>query len=111
MISLHDCKINDSSYNKSLNDLKFKTLSRNKPKNMAIHVETIGSQQVAVRRALKSILPQLDKDFHGIELRLVPILSFKIDDIMAALLKHSQICINIKTHEIEGINNIDIEYP
>ena len=97
IISLHDCKINDGSYNKSLNDLKFKTISLNKPKNMAIHVETIGSQQVVVRRELKIILPQLDKDLYAIELSLVLILSFKTDEIISTLLKqvaikHSQIC-------------------
>ena len=112
MISLHSCKINDGSYNKSLNDLKFKTISRNKPKNMAIHVEIIGSQQVAVRRGLKIILPQLDKDLHGIELHLVPILSLKTDEIMESrskqvAIKYSQIFSNIKTYEIEGITNID----
>ena len=79
---------------------------------MAIHIETISSQQVAVRRALKIILLQLDKDLYGIELRLVPIISLKKDEIMAARLKkveikHSQICSNIKTYEIEGIKNID----
>ena len=42
---------------------------------MAIHVETIGPQKYAVRRALTAVLPKLDKDMCGIELRLVPVLT------------------------------------
>ena len=38
-MSLQSCKINDGSCNRAENDLKFKTLSRNIPKNMEIHVE------------------------------------------------------------------------
>ena len=58
------------------------------------------------------MLPKLDKDLHGIELHLVPILTYKTDENMAARLKHvaikhSQISSNIKTCEIEGINNVD----
>ena len=112
MISLQACKISDGSYNKAANDLKFKVLSRNKPKNMAVHVENIGPQQDSVRRVLKIILPQFYKDLYGIERRLVPILSCKKDKNMAARLKHiaikhSQMSSNIKTHEIKGINSID----
>ena len=58
------------------------------------------------------MLSKLDKDLHGIELRLVPILTYKIDENVAARLnhvaiKHSQVSSNIKTNEIEGINNVD----
>ena len=89
-----------------------KTLSRTIPKNMAMNVETISPQQNAVRRSLKIILPKLEKDLYDIELHLVPILTYKTDENMAARLKHisikhSQISRNIKTHEIEGVNNID----
>ena len=42
---------------------------------MAMHVETIGPQQNSVRRALKIMLPKLDKDLYRIELRLVQILT------------------------------------
>ena len=45
MISLQAYKINDGSYNKVTNDLKFKVLSQNEEKNMAVHVETLISQQ------------------------------------------------------------------
>ena len=41
-LSLQASKINDGSYNKDANDLKFKMLSRTKPTSRAIHVETIG---------------------------------------------------------------------
>ena len=63
MISLQVWKINDGSYNKAANDFKFKVISRNKPKNMAVHVETIGPQQDSSRRALNVMLSQLDKGF------------------------------------------------
>ena len=87
IISLQACKINDSSYIKSANDLKFKVLSRNKPKTMVVHVETVSPQQDLLRRAPKIMLPRLDKDLHDIELRLVLILSYKTDENMAARLK------------------------
>ena len=79
---------------------------------MMVHVETICPQQDSVRRVLKIILLQLNKYLYGIELRLVPILSCKTDENIGARLKHvaikhSQVSSNIKTHEIEGINNID----
>ena len=79
---------------------------------MATHVETIGPQQVLVRRALKSILPKIDKNSYGIKLRLVPTLTFKTDDNMTARLKkvaikHSHIVSNIKQYELDCINNID----
>ena len=65
-ISLQACKINDGSYNKAANDLKFKVLSRNKPKNIAVHVETIGLQQDSFRRLLRIMLPKVDKHLYGI---------------------------------------------
>ena len=73
-------------------------------------------QQDSVRRALTAVLPKLDKDLHGIELRLVPIIAYKIYENMAARLKHvaikhSQITSNTKAYEIEGINNIDHPLP
>ena len=72
---------------KAANDLKFKVISRNKPKNMAVHVETISLQHDSVRRALKITPHQLDKDLHSIGLRLVPMLSCKTDENMEARLK------------------------
>ena len=79
---------------------------------MSVHVEAIGPQQCSLRRALKIMLPKLDKDLYKIELRLVQILSYKTDENMTARLKqiaikYSQISSNVKTYEIEGINNID----
>ena len=108
--SLQASKINDGSYNKDASDLKFKMLFRTKPTSRATHVEVIGPQQNVVRRALKSVLTKLDKDLRGIELLLVSILTSKTDENMEASLKHvaikhSQIFSNIKTCEIECINN------
>ena len=40
-LSLQGSKIYDGNYNRDANDLQFRILSRNTPKNMAIHVETI----------------------------------------------------------------------
>ena len=62
------------------------------------------------------MLPKLDKYLHVIELRLVPIIAYKIDENMAARLKHveikhSQITSNTKAYEIEGINNKDNLLP
>ena len=112
MLSLQACKINNGSYNKATNDLKFKVLSRKKPKNMTVHVETISPRQDSVRRVLKIILAQIDKDLHSIELCLVSILSCKTDETMTSslkqlVIKHSHISSYIKTYEIEGINKID----
>ena len=52
-------------------------ISRNKQTNMAVHVEIIFLQQECTRRTLKQILPSGDKDLHGIDLRLVPVLTYK----------------------------------
>ena len=57
---------------------------------MAIHIETIGPQKVSVRKDLKYILPKIDKNRYGIELRLVPILTLKTDDNMTIRLKKQQ---------------------
>ena len=115
-LSLQGAKIYDGNFDRDNKELKFKILSRTPPKNMAIHVETIGPQQDSVCRALSTILPKLDKDLHGLELRLVAILTYKTDDNLAARLKrvaikHSHITSNAKTYELEGINNIDHPLP
>ena len=83
---------------------------------MAVHVETTGPQQDSVRRSLNVILPHIDKDLCGIELRLVLILSYTTDEVTEACLKqvaikNSHFSRNIKTHEIEVINNIDYLIP
>ena len=49
-------------------------------KNMAANFETIGLQKYSVRRVLKYMLPLIDKDTCGIELRLVTILTYITDD-------------------------------
>ena len=57
MACLRACEINDGSCSKAANDLKFKVLSRNKPKTVTFHVESIGTQQGSVRRVPKISLP------------------------------------------------------
>lgn len=42
---------------------------------MGVHIETIGSQNDLVRRALTSILPKLDKHLYGVESRFIPALN------------------------------------
>ena len=79
---------------------------------MEVHVETIVPQHDSVRKELKIMILQLDKDLCGIAFRLVPILSHKADENMEARLKHiaikhSQTPSNIKTHKIKSINNIE----
>ena len=54
---------------------------------MAAHVETIEFQKDPVRRVLKSMLLHIDKDMHGIEIRVVSVLPYLIDENMAARLK------------------------
>ena len=73
-------------------------------------------QKDSVCRALTAMLPKLDKDPYNIELRLVPVLTYKTDDNLAARLKHvaikhSQITSNTKAYEIEGIDNIGDPLP
>ena len=79
---------------------------------MAVRAEPIEIQKYLVRHGLKLILPRIDKDLHGIELRLVPVLMHKIDKNIATLLKqveikHSHISSNIKIREIDSFDNID----
>lgn len=78
---------------------------------MTICAETIGPQKLPVRRALKSIHSKIDKDQYGAELRLVPVLTFKIDENMTAplkkvVMKHSNIVSNEKQYETDNINKI-----
>lgn len=115
-LSLQGTKIYDGNFNRGNKELQFKILSRNAPKNMAIFAETIGPQQNSVRRALTTILPKLNQDLCGLELCLVPILTCKTDDNLAARLKrvaikHSQIASNTKAYEIEGVINIYYPHP
>ena len=49
---------------------------------MSVHVEIIGLQQDSISRALKRILRRVYKDLHGINLRIVPMLTHKTDEIM-----------------------------
>ena len=74
--------------------------------------ETIGLQQGSSRRTLERILTHIDKDLHDIGFLLVPVLTFKPDDSVESHLKqvankNTHVSRNIKTHEIEGINNVD----
>ena len=76
LISLQASKVNDCAHHKSPG---FKIISQTKPKNIAVHVETIGLQKDTVRRALTSILLRTDRDLNGTYLQLVPIL-FSLTD-------------------------------
>ena len=76
-----------------------------------MRVETIGLQQDSTHRELKHILPLIDKYLCDINLRLVPVLTRKIDESMASFLnqeaiKYIHTYSSIK-NEIEGISNID----
>ena len=87
-------------------------MTRNKQKNMAVHVETIGLHKYAIRRALKSIFHRIGKDLHGIELRVFPMMTYLTDDIMNYRLKQVAIkpipiSSNIKTYEIDSFNSTD----
>ena len=86
-VSLQESKINDVACCKINSIPGFKITSRTKPKSMEVRAETIGLQKDSVRRSLKSILLCIDKDLHGIELRLFPILSYFTDDNVASRLK------------------------
>ena len=81
---------------------------------MAVHAEAIGLQKYLVRRALESSLLRIDKDLHGIELRLFVIMMYLTDKKWphAFAIKHSNICSSIKTCEIDSFNIIDnLMYP
>ena len=54
---------------------------------MAAHVKTIGIQKDVVRRKLKSIIPRIEKNLNGIELRLVLIFTYLKDENIASHLK------------------------
>ena len=83
---------------------------------MGICIEIIGPQKDSVRRGLANILPKLNKHLCGLELRFIPVLSWKTDNNLAcrvrnAAVKHDQITSNIKIYEIEGITNINRIIP
>ena len=108
-IYLQASKINKSSFNKSTSGFIFKVLTRNKPKKIGAQVETISLQKYSARRALKHVLSRIDKDLHGVELRLVLVLTCKTDEIVAShvAIKHKHATRNIKQFEIYGYDNID----
>ena len=87
LTSLKVAKINNGPYKKANSGSGFKLTMWNKQKNMAAHVEAIEFQKDPVRRVLKSMLLHIDKDMHGIEIRVVSVLPYLIDENMAARLK------------------------
>ena len=69
-----------------------------------MHVETISLRQDSASRILERILIHIDKDLHGIDLLLVPVLVCKTDNSMGAHLKqvatkHIHVSSNIETNE------------
>ena len=112
-MSLQSNKINDGLCNKMNINIGFSIITKNKPNNVGIHIETIAAQTNEANRALKEILPRVSKDLYGMNLRFFPVLTCLTDDFMATRLKkvakkHSQIISNIKTYEINDYVNIDI---
>ena len=92
---LQSNKVNDGSCNKTNNNIGFSIMTKNKPKNMGIHIETVGAQKNEVKSALKEILPRISKDLYGIDLRFYHFLICITDEVMATRLKkivkrHSQ---------------------
>ena len=68
---------------------------------MDVHIETIGLQQDYAHQTLERILPHIDKDLHGVNLSLVPVLTCKIDDsiesrLRKVVIKHNHVSRNIK---------------
>ena len=55
LISLQVAKINDGSYDKANRGSGFKVMTRNKQKNMIVHVETIGLQKHSARRVYSNL--------------------------------------------------------
>ena len=89
--------------------------STNQTKEHGSARRNYSSSKDPLRRTLISINPRIDKDMHGIELHLVPILSYHEGNDMASRLKqvavkHIQIGSNIKKYEIDRFNNIDNQF-
>ena len=88
------------------------TYSRGK-ENMAVHVETIKSQQLHVKRALDKVLATcIPPEKYGIGLRLMPQIRYDIDThhkdrLRVAALKHKQVMANLVDLKMNNLDTID----
>ena len=80
---------------------------------MAVHVETIKSQQLYVKRALDKILANhLRPERYGISLRLMPQIRYDMDTqqkdrLRVAAVKHKQVMSNLVDFKMCDLDTID----
>ena len=73
MFALTVTKVNDRTTFKDGNKMMRQVYNPKKgSKNMSIHVETIKSKQVLVKRGLERVLAKVLKERYGVDLRLMP---------------------------------------
>ena len=81
--------------------------------NMAVHVETIKSQQLHMKRALDKVLATcIPPERYGIDLRLMPQIKYDMDThhkdrLRGAAIKHKQVMANLVDLKMNDLDTID----
>ena len=102
LLALSTSKINDgTNFKDNVGSTPTANCTRKKKlEHWGVHVETINSQQVKVKRAMSKILKAIPDHVCGIELRFMPQMSCDVDSkqkqrLRNAMMKHRQALANL----------------
>ena len=113
LLALSTSKINDgTSFKDGTTTTTTNCTRRKKLEHWGVHIETIKSKQVGVKRAVSQMLKEIPEEMCGMELRFMPQMRYDMDSkqkirLRNAMMKHRQVLANLVELKLTDFEEID----
>ena len=113
LLALSASKINDGTSFKDGTTTPVKDYAkRKKLEYWGIHLETVKSKQVGVKRAVSQIIKQIPEEMYGMEIRFMPQMRYDMNSnqkqrLRNAMMKHRQVLANLVEFKLTDFEDID----